>query len=80
MSRRKFLAIGAGLGAAALPLVSLAADPLLTRPIPHGGEHLPVVGIGTAIVFDIGGDTAKRAERTAVVRTMIAGGARLLSK
>ena len=82
LSRRQFLAIGAGLGAGfvtgALPLPALAADPLLTRPIPHSGEPLPVVGIGTAIVFDIGGDAAKRAERTAVIRTMIDGGARLI--
>ncbi len=82
LSCRQFLAIGAGLGAGfvpgALPLPALAAEPLLTRPIPHGGEPLPVVGIGTAIVFDIGGDAAKRAERTAVIRTMIDGGARLI--
>jgi aryl-alcohol dehydrogenase-like predicted oxidoreductase len=39
---------------------------------------LPVVGIGTAVVFDIGDDTVKRAERTAVIRTMVEGGARLI--
>jgi aryl-alcohol dehydrogenase-like predicted oxidoreductase len=78
LSRRTFLALSAGLGAAALPLPGLAADPLLTRPIPHGGERLPCVGIGTAIVFDIGADAAKRAERTEVIRAMVAGGARLI--
>ena len=78
LSRRQFLAAAASLGAAALALPALAADPLLTRPIPHSGERLPVVGIGTAIVFDIGGDAAKRAERTAVIGTMIEGGARLI--
>jgi len=78
LSRRTFLALSAGLGAAALPLPALSAEPLLTRPIPHGGEPLPCVGIGTAIVFDIGGDTVKRAERTAVIRTMVEGGARLI--
>lgn len=36
------------------------------------------MGIGTAIVFDIGSDTAKRAERTEVLRTMVEGGARLI--
>ena len=78
LSRRKFLALSAGLGAAALPVPGLAADPFLTRPIPHGGERLPCVGIGTAIVFDIGADAAKRAERSEVLRTMITGGARLI--
>ena len=78
LTRRDFLATAAALGAAALPLRAQAADPILTRPIPHGGESLPVVGIGTAIVFDIGADAAKRAERAAVIRTMIDGGARLI--
>jgi len=78
LSRRKFLAASAGIGVGAFPIRAFAADPLLTRPIPHGGEPLPVVGIGTAIVFDIGGDVAKRTERTAVIRTMIDGGARLI--
>ncbi len=77
-SRREFLALAAGVGAAALPLPAPAADGLLTRPIPHGGERLPCVGIGTAIVFDIGADAAKRAERAEVLRTMVAGGARLV--
>lgn len=78
-SRRQFLQLGATLGAATLPFGSgLAADPLLTRPIPSSGERLPVVGIGTAIVFDIGADAAKRTERSAVLRSMIDGGARLI--
>jgi aryl-alcohol dehydrogenase-like predicted oxidoreductase len=62
----------------ALPLPGFPADGLLTRPIPHSGERLPVVGIGTAIVFDIADDAAKRAERSAVIRTMVEGGARLV--
>ena len=77
-SRRDFFAFTAAIGAAVLPLPNLAAEPLLARPIPRSGERLPVVGIGTAIVFDIGGDAGKRSERTAVIRTMIEGGARLI--
>jgi aryl-alcohol dehydrogenase-like predicted oxidoreductase len=79
-SRREILALGAAIGAAtALRTTPLfAAAPLLTRPIPRSGERLPVVGIGTAIVFDIAGDTAKRAERRSVIQTMIEGGARLI--
>lgn len=78
LSRRRFLALSAGLGAAALPFAARASTPLLTRAIPHGGERLPCVGIGTAIVFDIGSDASKRAERTEVLRTMVEGGARLI--
>lgn len=78
-SRRAFLRAGLASGAAALPFTSaFSAAPLLTRPIPKSGELLPCVGIGTAIVFDVGDDAAKRAERTAVIRTLIDGGARLI--
>jgi aryl-alcohol dehydrogenase-like predicted oxidoreductase len=37
-----------------------------------------VVGLGTAIVFDIGADSAQRAERRAVIDTLLQGGARLI--
>ncbi|MGP1683744.1 MAG: aldo/keto reductase, partial [Giesbergeria sp.] len=70
---------GIGVGAALrIAPAFAAAAPLLTRPIPRTGERLPVVGIGTAIVFDIGEDAARREERRAVIQTMIAGGARLI--
>ncbi len=80
-SRRDILALGAGIGvAAALPLASsfAAAGPVLSRPIPRTGERLPVVGLGTAIVFDIGDDAARRAERRAVIRALVDGGGRLI--
>lgn len=80
-SRREVLALGAGIGAAAALRMAPAfgaVAPLRTRPIPRSGERLPVVGIGTAIVFDIGEDSARRAERRTVIQTMIAGGARLI--
>ena len=51
-----------------------AQEPLATRPIPHSGERLPVVGIGTAVIFDYQNDAAKQAERTEVIRRLIAGG------
>jgi aryl-alcohol dehydrogenase-like predicted oxidoreductase len=81
VSRREILALGAGIvAAAALPytLALAAASPVLTRPIPRTGERLPVVGLGTAIVLDIGDDAAKRVERRAVIQTMIEGGGRLI--
>ena len=79
-SRREVLALGAGIGTAAALGIgpAFAAAPLLTRPIPRTGERLPVIGLGTAIIFDIGADAAKRAERRQVIQTMLEGGARLI--
>jgi len=82
-SRREILALAAGIGAAAalrFAPVFAAAGPLLTRPIPRTGERLASVGLGTAIIFDFdsSSDAAKRAERRAVIRTMIDGGGRLI--
>ncbi len=77
---REMLALGAGLAAGTLPGISAAqtAKPLLSRAIPKSKEMLPVIGLGTAIIFDIDGDAEKRAERTQVIRTLLDGGARLI--
>lgn len=80
-TRREVLALAAAAGAAAvLPAARghAAEGPVQTRPIPRTGERIPVVGIGTAIVFDIGDDPQPRAERRAVIRTLIDGGGRLI--
>ncbi len=82
-SRREVLKFTAAASAGALlptaPLLA-ASGPLLSRPIPRSGEKLPVVGLGTAIIFDFdsGSDAAKRAERRAVIRTLIDEGGRLI--
>lgn len=84
VSRREILSLAAGLSAAAALGVAparsqtAAAKPVLMRPIPRSGESLAVVGLGTAIVFDIGNDVAKRAERRSVIRTLLQGGARVI--
>lgn len=80
-TRRDMLAMGAGLAAGTLPGLSLAqgaAKPLLSRKIPKTGELLPVIGLGTAIIFDIGNDPAARAERRNVLQTLFDHGARLV--
>lgn len=80
-TRREVLALGAGLVLGALPgmaTAQAAAKPLLARAIPKTGEMLPVIGLGTAIIFDIHDDAVKRAERAAVIKTFLAGGARLI--
>lgn len=80
-SRRDMLAFGAAF--AASPLVGganaqTATAPVLTRAIPRTGEKLPVIALGTAIIFDIGGDAEKRAERTKVIHTLLDSGARMI--
>ena len=79
-TRRQVLAAGAGLGVAALGLTPALAQskPMLARKIPRTGEPLAVVGLGTAIVFDIGGDAEKRAERSKVLQVFFNGGGRLI--
>ncbi len=79
-TRRDVLTLGAGLAVATLPGLSAAQNrqPLLTRLIPKSKEPLPVIGLGTAIIFDIGNDADRRAERTQVIRTLLDGGARLI--
>ena len=80
-TRRHTLAMAAGLSTAAMlpPLAARAATgSVLSRAIPKGGEMLPVVGLGTAIIFDIAGEQEKIAERRDVIRTMVDGGGKLI--
>ena len=83
-TRRDMLAFGAGLAATSVisPAFAQSAQsaplPVRTRAIPRSGEKLCVIGLGTAIIFDIGGDTEKRAERTKVIHTLLDGGARMI--
>jgi aryl-alcohol dehydrogenase-like predicted oxidoreductase len=85
LSRRRALGFSTGLGAALLvpgwetPARAQAdAGSLLTRPIPQSGEALPVIGLGTSIVFDIGDDPAERGSRAAVIRSLVAAGGKLI--
>jgi hypothetical protein len=54
--RRAITAAGGAALSSALPWLAPAAygaeGPLATRPIPSSGERLPIVGIGTAVIFD----------------------------
>ena len=80
-TRREILALGAGLAAAtAMPSLyaQSAAAPLLARKIPRTGEAMPVIGMGTQFVLDIGNDAEKRASRIAVIRTLLDAGGRTI--
>src|SRR3972149_4471578 len=83
LSRRRVLAASAGAALAAVlarfPRAPWAGKDLLkTRPTPHSGEPLPIVGIGTAVIFDFENDPGKYAERRQVIQAFVAGGARLI--
>jgi diketogulonate reductase-like aldo/keto reductase len=50
----------------------------ITRPIPATGEPLPVIGLGTWQVFDVGNDGAARAPLREVLRAFFAAGGRMV--
>jgi len=82
-SRRRVLAAGAAaaLGSALSKFAFAAAaaeEGIKTRPIPHSGEQLPIIGIGTAVIFDFENDPVKHAERLQVIQTLVAGGGKLI--
>lgn len=80
LSRRSVTALCGGLGANLfLSRWTNAQASLLKRPIPQGnGEALPVVGVGTVEVFDVGASSQERAGPTAVVRALVDGGGSLI--
>jgi aryl-alcohol dehydrogenase-like predicted oxidoreductase len=76
-SRREVIA-GAGALAVSSSLPSFAQDAMRTKPIPHSGEQLPVVGLGTSVVFQIGKDPNERAQRRDVLQALVQGGGNLI--
>jgi aryl-alcohol dehydrogenase-like predicted oxidoreductase len=79
ISRREAIALGAGAAAGALVgAPALAQTSILSRPIPSSGEMLPVVGVGTSIVFNVGNDAEKRKDIRAVLEALAAGGGKLV--
>ena len=81
-TRRRLLLAGvAATASMALPSISQADagdPPLQTRRIPVSGEALPIIGIGTALIFDFENDDAKYADRRRVMQTLVAGGGKLI--
>lgn len=74
LTRRDLVRAAAAIAAVA-PLGARAADAtLLRRAIPHGHETIPVVGVGSAGVFNVGEDAAKRKIVAEVIRTLVDGG------
>jgi len=81
LSRRRMLeSLIAVTGGLTIPALNAAAPPvpLLTRPIPSTGEHIPLIGLGSWITFNVGRDPQGRRESTDVMRQFFAGGGRLV--
>lgn len=79
LSRRDVLAAGVAAAATATtPAWAQAPAPVRTKPIPVSKEPLPVVGIGTAVIFDYENDPVKQAERAEVLKVLTAGGGSLI--
>jgi diketogulonate reductase-like aldo/keto reductase len=51
---------------------------MLTRPIPSSGEAMPVIGLGTSQVFDVGADPRARQPLRAVMQAFVDAGGRII--
>jgi diketogulonate reductase-like aldo/keto reductase len=80
VNRREVLSALAG--AAVLPQlgsrIAMAEPAMITRPIPSSGEAMPVIGLGTWPVFDVGADDAARQPLREVVKRLVAGGGKMI--
>jgi diketogulonate reductase-like aldo/keto reductase len=57
---------------------AMAAPAMMTRPIPSTGEAMPVIGLGTSQVFDVGSDPREREPLRAVLREFAGAGGRII--
>ncbi len=70
--------VAATLASASSSSVRAAPSAMLTRPIPSSGEKLPVIGLGTWQVFDVGNSAAERAPLEEVLRAFVELGGSVL--
>lgn len=83
-TRRRALQLALAAGALTLPelrALAQAAGAVQKRKIPSSGEMLPVIGIGTAVIFEFPSDDKAKdtmAERAAVLRELVKGGGSLV--
>src|SRR3954454_9179327 len=82
MRRRDVLGTMAGAAGAVLlrsrGLMAAGAGTMMTRPIPSSGEAMPVIGLGTWQVFDVGPADPARPQLAEVVRTLVDAGGRMI--
>lgn len=74
--RRRFLQGLAALGAAGAfgTAPAAAPNPRHMRPIPGTGETIPIIGMGSYVTFNVGGDAELLADRVEVLRAFFAAG------
>jgi aryl-alcohol dehydrogenase-like predicted oxidoreductase len=76
--------IGAGAAGLLLPIsasrgqATSESSTMLTRAIPSSGEKLPVIGLGTWKVFDVGSSESERAPLEEVLQIFVQHGARVI--
>src|SRR5437879_1882806 len=58
--------------------IAMAAPAMITRPIPSSGEAMPVVGLGTSQVFDVGEGAAGRQPLAEVLRLLLDSGGKII--
>ena len=51
---------------------------MITRPVPKSGEEIPVIGLGTSRVFDVGASPRERADVKGVLVAMVESGGRVV--
>jgi len=78
----RHLEVLAGLAAGAASLLArthaMTAPAMLTRAIPSPGEAMPVVGLGTSQVFDVGAGANARQPLAEVLRVFLEAGGRII--
>jgi len=80
-SRREFCQVittGAAMVVLAPQTLMAAETTMLKRKVPATGEELPVIGLGTSGVFDVGGGSSERAPLMEVLRILAGAGGSLL--
>ena len=53
-------------------------ETMTTRKVPSSGEEIPVIGMGSSDTFDVGDDPASREGLRGVLRSLVAGGGRVI--
>ncbi len=71
ISRRELLRLALGAGALAFTGGATMAASMIRRPIPRGGEALPVIGLGTWQTFDVGAAKSARQPLREVLREFV---------
>jgi diketogulonate reductase-like aldo/keto reductase len=79
--RRVVKLVGAATTVALLTIggAAAAARPAMaSRKVPSSGEEIPVIGMGSSDTFDVGDDPASREGLRGVLRSLVAGGGRVI--